>query len=148
MFVIVKLNVTGWTPGYRDEFEGFMGQFLLSGLRQQTTRGAVLVTVDSTERGAAGSWRPRHAEMVWRLRELGWAPGATVASVVRERANTSGACEWVVQSRVDADDYLSPDFVEVIAGMVSNEQRVGKGRRLEPVTRRPPAVACRRCGLR
>jgi len=122
MFVIVRLNATGWTPGYRDEFEAFMGEFLVSGLREQTTKGAVLITADSP--GARGSWRPRRADMVWRLRELGWSPGGTVRSVVRARANTSRACDWVVQSRVDADDYLGPDFVETIAGMVSNEHRV------------------------
>jgi hypothetical protein len=44
-----------------------------------------------------------------------------VQSVVDKRG---GACEWVVQSRVDADDYLGRDFVETVADLVANEQRV------------------------
>ena len=113
IYYVVRFNTASWTQQYLEEFQYFMSHLLVRGWQQQTMKGAVPVLDGDNVTNESLSQA---------LLNLGWVPGKTVADHVKERDNSPGRqCEWIVQSRVDADDYLGIQFVETVVDMLVNE---------------------------
>lgn len=106
-FLMIRFDTKNWTDVYRNEAERWLDEVLMASMRGQSRSGTIPVMEPT------GFTNPDRKA---RFEALGGVVGANkISGMITPR------CKIVVQSRCDADDYLAPDFVDVVSHMILHE---------------------------
>lgn len=118
MYLEIPWDVRNWTLGYTQEAERWLDEVLLASLRVQTVSGMVVVM------DPQGFSDPDRKS---RFQEMGGLVGAESIDADVDAKK----CSVVIQSRVDADDYVAPEFADLVSHMVVHEMEASNGAELK-----------------